>query len=461
MIHQKFILVIFILLLGMVACSPFGGIITADISQSEVSTAVAATVEALKIEESGGEQTSLLAETTQKGSTPLPSENSSTHPPHPSNLKIVFNQSGDAWIWEEGIGKQQLTDFGNVIDVGISEDGEIVIFILEFDNFYHELWAVNNDGTNQRQLISRSSFEEIPRPEDFFITTQLYDYNWVPDSHELVFSTKPVAEGPGDVSNNDLYSINTKTGELKRLLEPGLGGQVYFSPDGKQIALVTQDKISIISADGTNRREALAFPFVYTYSEWVYYPTPVWSMDSKYLRVAIPPQDSLGDPSAPTILHEIDAAAASSQVLAEFVGAPVFQGSPLISPDALKILYVRPLSNNTPDSELHHLEISSMQDTVYTEDAFLISSWSPDSYRFTYSPSNAQQVFLGKIGTDPVNATDHAYVIDLRWIDENRIVFSTGSSDNGGFSLHWGIAGGTSKVISDQFDRPPHFDFAP
>lgn len=67
------------------------------------------------------------------------------------------------------------------------------------------------------------------------------DYNFSPDSKEVVFTSKRV-KNPEQSTNNDIYVINTDGSGLKNITpkNKGTDGHPVYSPDGKYIAYLTQ-----------------------------------------------------------------------------------------------------------------------------------------------------------------------------------------------------------------------------
>ncbi|MEJ2447331.1 MAG: hypothetical protein P8Y37_05240, partial [Anaerolineales bacterium] len=200
----------------------------------------------------------------------------SPEPAAPAVLKVAFVKDGDVWYWEEGTAAAQLTTVGDVVQAFLSDDGQIVAFIRQYDWNNHEIYSVNSDGSNLQALVSLADFSGmVLEPEA--ISAVPYRLAWVPGTHTLAFTTRLTYEGPGLVLPDELRLVNADSGAISLLLAPGDGGDFYYSPDGSQIALVNGTRISVVNADGSGSRELLAFPMVITYSEYIYYPPVSWS----------------------------------------------------------------------------------------------------------------------------------------------------------------------------------------
>jgi hypothetical protein len=74
---------------------------------------------------------------------------------------------------------------------------------------------------------------------------------------------------------NDLQILDLDLGKMDTLLAPGQGGQVFYSPNGSQIAITIPTSLSLFDADGLNRHEVLTYTMNITYSEYQYHIQPL------------------------------------------------------------------------------------------------------------------------------------------------------------------------------------------
>jgi hypothetical protein len=435
------------------ACGAIGG--DPPPTQDTVATIVAAT---LAMSESQETEDPTAAPPVEEPTLTTTPEITLTPTLLPPALKVVYTNNGNAWIWAEGSGYTQLTTDGGVLDVNISDDGQVVAYTRRGSDDYHaELWAINADGTNPRNLVSQADFDAMPRGEDYYITFRPLYFDWVPDSHTLAFNTNPVWDGPGFFPTNDLHLVDVDSRVYTPWLEAGMGGNFFYSPDGAQIALVTPESLSLINADGSNRRDLLTFPFIYTYSEWQYYPEPVWAADSSALRVAIPPQDPMGNPEAFTFIWHIPADGSLPYMAAEVVTAPAFLESPRISSDLEKLLYLFPAGETYENLELHWTDLNTLGEITYTSGNLRISGWTPDSSRFVYASVDGTHPQLGEIGLAPFALTDQPAARNITWIDDTRFLFLSGFM--GARELRVGTPGGPSDLIATLPDDFVGYDF--
>ncbi len=340
----------------------------------------------------------------------------------PALLRVVYIKNGNVWVWQEGGAPLSLTSTGDAAQAAISDDGMWVAFTRQIDPNRQSLWVMNTDGSGLLELVSTSDFDMMVTHPDA-LSAVPYTVDWVPGTHTVAFNTRLTFEGPGLILNNDLQLVNTDTAVLTQLLAPGDGGEFHFSPDGSLIALVTPEQISVVDASGGSRRDLLSFPVVLTYSEYNFYPVPIWTPDGSALRVAIPPADSLGDPSAPTRLWHLPVDASGGSTLFRFVTVPSFISPPSISPDASRIVYLAPLSGGGPnDVELHIANVDGSDNLIYDTGNLIFESWSPDAVHFSYS-MQGNNPKIGRLGNPPLSLAGVTMIRELRWVNENSFLY--------------------------------------
>jgi len=369
-------------------------------------------------------------------------------------MKILYTDAGrNLWIWLADGSTRQLVKTGDVYDGLMSADGNALVYIRTKDFKKFSVWAINPDGSNDRQLINQDDMKAMKNSDDA-VGAQPYVISWIPGSHNLAFVTSPTFDGPGLQVNDDLWELNADTGELTEILEPGQGGIFYFSPDGKQIALVTPKTISLINADGSNRRDSvLKFTPVNTYSEFLYYPTPKWAPDSSLLNVAIPPKDALSIPGQKTTLYEILTDGSQAKKIGTVTTAPLL--SPEFSADATHLIYVK-VHGAAADNqrELHIADPSGASDTVYRTAQLDFNGWAPDSQHFIFTEGSDTR--LGQIGVDSVRLlsdTHSATAVD--WLKNGQIVFLHKITN--GWQIKLGVPGGTSQILISLPGDPDNF----
>jgi Tol biopolymer transport system component len=427
-------------------------------------------------------------ETTDVPPTPMPT-------PTPilavTELRVAFvkatEHGNNVWLWKEGKAEAvPLTKDGGVGNVKISDDGEIVAFTRGDGLWMVRVGGADEESLEERQLISAEDFAAM-EARDPELAVALYRFEWIPGSHILAFNTQLRME-IGLVLNDDLHLVNADTLERTDLFPPGEGGEFTYSPDGRQVAIMTAGSISLVDADGGNRREVLTYTPVATHSEARYYARPVWAADSSALRVVIPPVDPFTQPSADASVWHINTDGRPAILLRHI---PMTQMSwPAFSSDLRYIahLYMEP-SGQAPGSELliTDLELDATityfprtggdagatspddETIVYNPMAGEFYGWAPGpthtdgeryfAFRAQTEPELSFQAQIGQLGGDLVPAyTDAEVVIDVRWVDADRYLFL--AQGGRGWAILLGQIGGPVTSVAGVVGSVPAYDFA-
>jgi hypothetical protein len=397
------------------------------LSVDEQATAVSATLTALALP-SGGSEVTAAPDATLEPAFPAP----------PPALRVVYTDlNGNVWLWtDDGSGSVQLTFTSDANDVRISDDGAVIVFTRVGVSYRTSLWAINYDGTNERQLLSEDFFNSIPHDADS-LYVQPYDMEFVPGTHILFYNTQPIYEGPGFFLTNDLRWINVDTLENSEFLAPGSAGKFSISPDGQTIAIITPTQISLINTDGSNIRNAvLTYPSVITYSEGQYYPSPVWSSDSSYMIVTIPPEDPLASANPPTAIWNVNVAG-SSTLLCSVNSYGLMAVVP--SPDLNSVAYL--VQTGAPADNQRVLNIADIDcgaGSGYVTDQLQFRTWFPDSSRMVWVSFSTDQVMYGQWGAGPSILYNGTGGNDITFVDEERYIVTY--PDTGSY---WTLAIGT------------------
>jgi hypothetical protein len=275
--------------------------------------------------------------------------------------------------------------------------------------------------------------------------------DFLPGSHTLLFNTRGVFEGPGLAKNDDLLAINAATGQFISLLPRGEGGDFTASPTGDQIALVRPNSLSFADSNGANlRSEVMTFNPVITYSEYFFYPLPVWADDS--VVIAVPQQDPFFA-EEPGSVWEVNV---EPQILTRPDG-DLFgpqREFPIVSPDGSKLAFFR-AADAAGEQHLVIQELDNGDETIYDTGPIQWKGWGPDSNRMVYAKGTGFDLYLGELGAPPAPLAPGT---GLRWINANEYLYVAG--DPGGWTLMLGdLAGGTTPLamLSGTFVT---FDFA-
>jgi len=207
----------------------------------------------------------------------------------PEGLLLAYILDDTIHLWKDG----------NVVDIHtqesisnptISYDGTWITFnhLVQNEHPRFEIWAIGIDGNNLHRLLAIEEITALSE-DDSQLIIQYYD--WMPKSHQLIFTSYKVIEGPPGVSPIfDLYLLDI-FGELQQLAAPGEGGDYFPSPDGRYVATSTTSRISLIDLETGENRTLLEFdPLMIPTESWRT-PELYWGRNSHHFTATIPPPD--------------------------------------------------------------------------------------------------------------------------------------------------------------------------
>lgn len=217
-----------------------------------------------------------------------------------------------------------------------SHDGRRLAWI-----YHGNLWTVNADGTDERQLAAevsppRLEPEAFPRP------------NWSPDDARLVFEN----------GRRGVYRVDASGGGLKRL---AAGTNPAWSPSGTRIAFVRGKDVYAIDPDGSGERKLT------TTARFSAGPLS-WSPDS--MRIAVPRG---GD------IYSVRADGTGETRLTT---SPHVEDQPAWSPDGAKIAYVDESQASPGIAVVNADGTGATRLTKVLGDSS--PAWSPDSKRIAF-----------------------------------------------------------------------------
>jgi hypothetical protein len=363
-------------------------------------------------------------------------------------------------LWTETGGERQLTKNGGVDQVLLSDDRQIIAFRRG-----NGLWAVNADGSDERQLVNE---RDLPIPQDGALAggvtdMTVYRVDWIPDSHQLLFNTSPQIEGPGLFLSDDLWWVDADSQTLVNMFAPSEGGQFTISPDGRRVALVTPESISVAGLEGQDKERVFSYTPVSTYSEVQYYARPVWSPEGDNLAVVIPPPDPL---AAEINAYGVWIMAANGES-ARLNGSLEIQGrglfEPSISPTLETIAYP---SSPEVEPERTDLLLVSWEDTIgdpmfYASQVGSFYDWSPGGERFSFTrppgETAAFSIFTGQMDEEPqLVGNGESLTRNVHWVDDNSYLYLQASDR--GWELLLSDSSGAVTLIASVGGQSPRFD---
>lgn len=442
----RLILPVLVLILAGLACTLIPATETPDV----VATQVAQTLAAAEGESPA--PTPGSGESSPEPDTPLPPSPT----PNPTPRRFVYTADGNVHLWTVGGSPAELTTSGDATDVKISDDGQVIAFIRKVDDAHEELWAINADGSNLRNLVSAADFDAMTSDPDM-ITTRVWTFDFVPGTHNVAYNTLPYFEGPGLILNDDLRLVDADTSSQTTLLSPGQGGEFTYSPDGSRIAVVSPQSVLFVNPDGSGRSEVLSFPSILTYSEYQFYPRAVWLPDGSAVRIVIPPKAALDEPTPPSKVWHIPTDGSSPRELFSFTAAPLSFEDYALTPDGGKLAYMQTTGSGGAMRELHIIQADGSGDTNYDSGELTFEAWSTDGSRFIYS-RRGENPRIGQVGSAPQPITGTTRISSVSWINPTQFIFL--NRDSGSVEIWLGDMGASNTLI-DTSGSSITYDFTP
>jgi Tol biopolymer transport system component len=181
-----------------------------------------------------------------------------------SNRRTDTNPNGTFQIFvmnADGSDPTQITftDLNNNDAPAWSPDGRKIVFVRhmfqgdpdpDLDN--HDIWTMNADGSNQRNLTNNFAEDQEP--------------NWSPDGRKIAFTSDRTG-------SNEVYTFNPNGSRLRQLTDtPGFDGGANWSPDSRMIAFDTErdgnGEIYKMRADGSHPVNLTRNPAFEFFSAW-------------------------------------------------------------------------------------------------------------------------------------------------------------------------------------------------
>jgi len=148
-----------------------------------------------------------------------------TYSPLGGSIVYASNQNGgvfDLFLFVfDGARLIRLTNFiGNVISPSFSPDGKTILFANRAAEGPTSLWTIDNTGQNQNLLYAGPN--------------TIVGADWSPDGKTIAFAMQ--VNDPGEYEIFLVNSDGTNARQLTRGL-PGIGGSIDWSPDGKYLLI--------------------------------------------------------------------------------------------------------------------------------------------------------------------------------------------------------------------------------
>lgn len=385
----------------------------------------------------------------------------------PKDLIFTYIAEDELWVWKQGSLKL-LAQRQNISAPQISDDGQWIVFRQRFisggnnTHPFDELWIVRTDGSELHRLLGQDDLVALTGEEAALL---IYDANWIPETHTILFNIERVIEGPpGSVPLFDLYSLDI-TGQVNRLVEAGYGGKFSISPNGAHVALTTNSRIAVLDLRNNEQRTLLDYKPLLIPTEITFIADAVWDPQGQFVMTAIPPEklyysDYAGEPVQVWQLF----VNGQKELITEF--KPFFP-NPWVSfsPNLHHFFYINnPCFDGMGMLTVHDITSTSETSLFCTWD---LPHWAPDNEHFYYQEGGLWQ--LGNISDntsqplDILNASTESHVHispQLTWINEEYFLLILCSRDMCTLNIATlqGIVTEITQTSPDK--RPQNIDFS-
>lgn len=360
-------------------------------------------------------------------------------------ISVAYLKDGNVWLWVRGAAPRQLTHEGDAHDLRISGDACRIAYARAVANpghdpaedfpqpeTYSELWVVASDGAGQQKLAGQEVFAALAAPGG--AVTGLHQFEWQPGSRLLAFSTRQSFSGPGLLTSGDIHLVDADVPVPSLLLPAGQAGRFVFSPDGRQIAFASANRVGVLRTDGGDLRAGLVhFPAVITYSEYQYEPPLFWTQAGD-LIFALPPEDMFAPPVdglyPETVLWFVPLDGSAAFEAGAIQAVEFLQQEVAFSPDGGRIAYLRPQAASGERELVIALSNGSHESALFNEADVLFGDWAPDNERFIYSFRDGDLRLMisdatGALAT-PLDLPGLAEApgVTVEWLNEDAVLVS-------------------------------------
>lgn len=377
-------------------------------------------------------------------------EDTGLQPPEgvPASLRFAYLWNNRLGFWD-GVQAVSLAMADTTHSPQISHDGTLIAFVRDGG-----LWVMNHDGEQERLLVSQGEIEAMGTDGS---PAYLHHFVWVAETHHLLFNTALDVE-MGFVLTDDLYRVEVDSLDLVQLLPPGLGGEFTLAPDGRALAVVSPTQIRWLDPQGVELQPAFPFNRVNTYSEFAYYPQPVWSLESDRVALVVPHPEGFVDSGQPADIWIIpvnstpDGSVEAPQFLGQvYAGAPSYW----IDPALQHIAYIQmnellnatteieapepnegepesadvadpPEQGEGPTFSVEIAELEGSGSVVYHVEQGRFVSWSPDGAHYIIAtPGAAESLHVGSLANNeliPLAGMNFTFGHHINWMDEEYFV---------------------------------------
>jgi hypothetical protein len=340
----------------------------------------------------------------------------------PDDVQMAYTIGGHLYFQDGSKPSRQLTHGPAAgIPIAFSEDGQQIFF----ERSYGEIYSIHVDGSQEQVLVPLSLLDTLGPEYKEEITTFCHPV-LIPHKNVLLFRTCTYPSQNMIIYQDDLFSVDADTKQVKTLFPRGKGGGYHVSPDGEMLAIERLGSIDLHGIDGRLIRRKLA---TYIVSE----PIPVgaevhWLSDSSGLVLALPINTFYDTAPPPTYEIWRYSLKTGRGTLIE-LNPPVMGHAQIpVSSDGNWITYINHEEGSFYLGDLRQGNTQSYEVFAYPDE------WSPDNEHFVYNPSvvGSPGLYLGSTDAPPILIGCGEFV---RWLDARRYICYSFAGDVGAYVM--------------------------
>lgn len=203
------------------------------------------------------------------------------------NLRTVYNNMDGIWVVRPPEPPVLLVAKIIVDKMLLSDDGARIIFLgYSYPPYADEVLAINFNGSHNQTLLNPKQISQLEF-YDYPFDTLIENIDCIPGTHHMLFTTVgPAARHRIYAPNNNLFKLNTDSGQWIKLFPKGKGGDVTPSPDGKRMAVANTGVLFLATIQGKILNSDI-FPSGFDGERQFFYPQVVWTEDSSHIGIIL------------------------------------------------------------------------------------------------------------------------------------------------------------------------------
>jgi hypothetical protein len=383
---------------------------------------------------------------------------------------LIFNDLG-AWRWDEATGVTSALGLpGGARSPVPSPDGDRVAYSLEPEEGAVQLWVMDADGGNRRQLAETSITGYLQSSPEYVVDAAL-SYYWLAGGQRIAHQITPVLGALGETPLETVTVADAESGatwvlvpggeahtlrysfdgsqvaafgeETVRLVDVGSGEVMHavdlavqswrfsasYTPDGAMLVAFAAEEIALVDAATGEMR---AIPFEYTpigMGHVALMPPIHWLPDGRSFYTLVPEGDEANEilsEDASFTVWRVDTEAADAEPVQTFTGSVV---SVQFSPDFQRLAFWTQRQDNV--RTLYLADLASGEQVAYDRRRILeFLNWHPDAAQFVYWEFEEKTPLLGHLcrTSTALEAVNIPFAGAVYWLGSQRFISVEGQT---------------------------------